>query len=287
MKRKHIYIGLLLISIFLIITLGVLYLFKEGIENRTGEHISLTETFKVVSTLNYDSEMEKKLKLNFKKHKEGNVSIYYSEDSIEIIPLTIETLNRADEIGNEVFGMYNKKPIDLIFMNIEDIESFSESGNAGYYSDFDKVIGIHIKDIDMVLQRVETPLYFFQKIILHEYTHYAFARKAQDIGLTMDKFPMWFIEGIADFVGNDDTHIGIDYKDPLPLQKLNSPFQWEEARLNKNASPYLQSYFTVNYLIKVNGNNVIKEIMEETQKSNEFYEALEKATKMSVVDTGK
>lgn len=257
--------------------------FQKDLDNRTGEKPSLIETFKAITTQNFDSRLEKELKKNNMEQKVNNVTIYYDEKFNDLIPLTIETLGWADDTLNEVIGGYDKSPIDLIIMDYEEMERFSTLIDvSGFYSNFDKIIGIqvYLEDIKNIIQKKETSLYFFQKSILHEYTHFATYKKIEEIGVSSRKFPQWFVEGIAEYVGNDKTIVEYDSFrfEWLPLQQISGDKQWQEARLNKDANPYLQSYFTVNYLLKLYGNNVLIELMEKTKNTNDFYEALKQVT---------
>ncbi|KKI88484.1 hypothetical protein WQ54_31215 [Bacillus sp. SA1-12] len=288
-KRLIISAFVILLIFFITISLVVLKYFQEELNNQTGEKLSIIETFKAVATFNFDSELEQELKEIKMKKKINNVTIFYDEEQNELIPLTIKTLEWADETVYEVIGNYDKKPVDLMFMNLEEIDRFSELVDvSGFYTDFDKIIGIHVyqEDIENIMQKKETPLYFFQKSIMHEYGHFATYRKIDEIGVSPSEFPQWFLEGIAEYIGNDKTIV--EYEsfqfEWLPLQQISGGNGWQESRFIEHADPYLQSYFTINYLLKVYGSNVLMELMEKTKMTNDFNKALEQVSGKKIVE---
>lgn len=266
---------------------GVIKAFQNKIIAMTGEDQTFFTTAKAVFTLNYDSELEKQLKAASMKRKYNHVSIYFQEENEKLVPLTIETLEWAEDKSSEVLGDYDKSSIDMIFMSKDDLEQLSNiDGAGGYYSNFDKVMGIYVQpeDMEAILQKLETPLYFFQKKVLHEYAHYATFRKIEEAGATSGAFPEWFIEGIAEYVANDKTEVPFESNqfEPLPLKSISWNDDWQEARQISTANPYMQSYFTINYMVQVYGENVVEELITKTKESQDFYKTLESLTRRTI-----
>lgn len=287
MSRPNVKLWVTVFSIILIIFLvsifGLIKAFQKELNARTGENATFFTTAKSVFTFNYDSELEKKLKAESMKHKYEHVSIYYQEENEKLIPLTVETLEWAEEISRDILGQYDQIPIDMIFMDRNSIDQLSNlEGVAGYYSNFAKVMGVYIhpEDTEGILEELETPLYSFQRRILHEYAHYATFRKRDEAELYGDSIPTWFIEGIAEYVANDETEMNFDinqYK-ILPLESISLGDDWGQARRIETADPYMQSYLTVNYLIEVYGKKIVVELIEKTNETDGFYKALEQIT---------
>jgi hypothetical protein len=255
------------------------------------ENVTFFTTAKSVFTLNYDSEVEVKLKAESMKHVYENISIYYQEENEKLIHLTVETLEWAEQISSEILNGYEQRPIDLIFMDQESLNHLSNSEDvAGYYSHFDKLMGIYVhpEDMEDILQSFETQLYFFQRKILHEYAHYATFRKIEEAEGSGDLFPEWLIEGIAEYVGNDQTEVNYDSNqfDFLPLESISLEDEWEKARRIDGANPYMQSYFTVNYLIQMYGKNIVVDLIEQTNETEGFYKAFEQITGMTTSEFG-
>lgn len=115
---------------------------------------------------------------------------------------------------------------------------------------------------------------------MHEYTHYATFKKIEEAETFGDTFPAWFIEGIAEYVGNDGTEVHYESNpyETLPLESISWDNEFLEARQIDHANPYMQSYFTVNYLIQVYGKDVVVELIEKTNDHVGFYTALEQIT---------
>lgn len=281
------------IYIFILLTICITFFifksFQKELKGRTGANLTFFETVKAVTTQNFDSSLEKDLKNSAMKKKVNNVTIHYNDQVEDLLPKTIQILTRADDKTMRLLGSYNMKPVDLIFLKSEDMKEFTGLKNvSGVYSDFDKLIGIHVfdEDIQKIVEEQKTESYFFQKSILHEYTHYATNRKLDEIGVNNTIFPHWFIEGIAEYVGSDKTTVKYEpfnFK-WLTLKELSSYNQWQDARLTEDVNPYLQSYFAINYLLEVYGENTIHDVMERTKETNDFYQALEQVTRKELVD---
>jgi hypothetical protein len=279
----------ILFIIFIVSMFSMLKMFQKELNARTGENSTLYTTLKTTMSLNYDSELELELKDKSMMKKYNHVEIYYQEENSELMPLVIETLKWADTKSYQVLGDYDKSSIDMIFMNRENLEQLSNiDGAAGYYSDFLKVMGLTVdpENVDSILKQMETPLYYFQKTILHEYAHYATFRKIGDAGAFGDAFPQWFIEGVAEYVGNDktDVHYESFQYETLSLENIGEGDDWKEARLNPDADPYMQSYFTVNYLIQEYGVNVVTDLIDKTKETDDFYIALEQVTGKTIME---
>ncbi|MCM3666141.1 collagenase [Mesobacillus subterraneus] len=279
----------ILLIIFIVAMFGMLKMFQKELNDRTGENSTLYETLRTAMHLNYDSELETELKRQSMMKKDDHVTIYYQEENKDLIPLVIETLKRANTKTYQLLGDYDQSSIDLIFMNRENLEQLSNiDGAAGFYSDFLKVMGLTIdpEKVDSILQELETPLYYFQKTILHEYAHYATFRKIGDSGAMGDAFPLWFIEGVAEYIGNDKTEVHYEsfHYETLSLKSISGEDKWKEARLNPDADPYLQSYFTVNYLMQDYGENVVTDLIDKTKETDDFYIALEQVTGKTILE---
>lgn len=293
MSRRNIRFWMLIFSFILIIFLassfGILKMFQKELNARTGENETFYTTAKAFFTLNYDSDLEKKLKAESMKHAYQHVSIFYQEENEKLIPMTVETLKWAEEVSSGLLGSYERKPTDLIFMDREHLQRLSDlDGVSGYYSNFDKVMGIHVhpENVESILQKLETPLYYFQRPILHEYAHYATFRKIEEAGAFADLFPLWFIEGIAEIVASDQTevHYDVNQYEILPLESITWGAGWKEARQIETADPYMQSYLSVNYLIQVYGKDILVELIQKTNDTEGFYKVLEKITGMTVAE---
>jgi hypothetical protein len=284
MSLRNIRVWMLIFSfiliIFLVSVFGILKVFQKELNERTGKNETLYTTAKAFFTLNYDSDLERKLKAESMKHEYQHVSIFYQEQNEKFIPLTVETLEWAEEVSSGILGSYEKRPTDLIFMDREHLQKLSDlDGVSGFYSNFDKVMGIHVHP-DNVESILETPLNNFQRPILHEYAHFATFRKIEEAGAFPDLFPQWFIEGIAEYVASDRTevHYDINQYKILPLESITWGDGWKEARQIETADPYMQSYLSVSYLIQVYGKDILVELIQKTNDTEGFYTVLEKIT---------
>jgi hypothetical protein len=290
--KKFIKIILIVISSIIILlgTLAFLILkeFQKEFSQKVGEEVKLVEMIKAVSTFNFDSNEENKLKQNLKTKRVKEISVYYDPKQKGILPLTKETLEQAEQLTKKYLGDYQNRPVDLIYTDSKRLQKISPLKDiSGYYSDFEKVmvVGLNVADIGQILKKNETSLYHFQKSILHEYTHYAMYRAFDEMGTktTINEFPVWFIEGIAEYIGEDEENL--DYHSFeikfIKLKKLNTEEEWQSARLpngEERVNPYLQGYFTVAYLINTYGPNIISTLLYETFNTQDFYQTLQSLT---------
>jgi hypothetical protein len=282
-RRFWLIIPAIIFGFYLSRWVGMAKSFQDEFNERTGENSSFFVIAKSFINQNFDSELEKEYKAEGKNKQYKHVSIYYLEEDKELIPLTIKTLKWAEEKSRELFGSYKDFPIDMIFMKKEDIVQISNIEDvSGYYSQFEKVLVVNADTeyVEGILQGDETPLYFFQKSILHEYAHYATFIKITEAETYGGLFPTWFLEGIAEYVANDKTEvdIGLIPYETQPLEEISWDDDFHEVRHAGISEPYLQSYYTVNYLIQEYGINVVNELMYKTKETEDFYIALEQLT---------
>ena len=255
-------------------------------ERELNQDLSFFHSIKSAITQNFDSEKEKQFKEERSRENYHHISIYYPDDFAELMPITKETLDWAINKNKELFGTVKEVPVDLIIVqNEEELEDLADLEEiSGYYSDLDKVVAITYADKELILERKETPLYFFQKSILHEYTHYIFARLADDSDESVPLYPSWFQEGISEYVGEDQTIVENSGFNSVPFVELDTPEQWHNVRLQDDTDVYTQSYFAIKYLIDTHGIGILKEIIDETNRTGNFEQGFMKATHMTVVD---
>lgn len=274
MKPKY-KIILLISSIFIFLVCvllfsGSFFLYKV-ISSAQGTEMSYFQTLSALATKNADGVVERKLKESSLLEEHRHVSIYYTENFSEFMPSTIETLDLAIAKNGEIFGRFDEVPVDLmVFDDKEQFMDFSGLTDVdGAYSDFDKVLAIHYSD-----ESDKSASHEFQKLLLHEYNHYAFNRKSQD----QAAYPMWFIEGVAEYAAVDPDDVYFPNFESIPFPDLNSPEQGQAAREVPTADAYLQSYYALEFLTSKFGQGVIKEIMESVNETRDFEESLKTVT---------
>jgi len=273
--------------IFLISLTGVVgVIIHKVMEKEMDQDLPFLQSLKMVLALDYDSEKEIKLKEERNLEQHHHISIYYPDDFTELVPLTKETLNWAIKKNQELFGEVKEVPLDFIIVkDYEELEGLSGIVDiSGFYSDFDKIMAITYHDKDSLLAQKETPLYFFQKTILHEYTHYILARMTNDSSKGFSLYPTWFREGVSEYVGNDQTNVDYSGFRLIPLVELDTQEQWQVARLQDEADVYNQSYFAINYLVDTFGTGIIKKILDETNSTENFEQGFLKATDLTVTN---
>lgn len=280
---------LILFVIFLLLAIGMSVFINKTLEKETSEDLPFFQSIKMALTQNFEGKTEKMLKEHKFKEKYNNITIYYPNDFSELIPITKETLAWAITKNEEVFGKIPEKPVDLlVFKDKEEMKQICDLVDvSGFYSDFDKVLGITYDNKELILERKETPLYFFQKSILHEYTHYSFQRMIVRSKGGSASYPLWFQEGIAEFIGNDKTIVEYSDFQVVPFGQLIGGDQWQEARFQDGTNVYQQSYFAIKYLIDKYGEGIVSKIIKSTNRTGDFEGSFMKTTGINIVDLDK
>ncbi|TWT01777.1 collagenase [Planomicrobium sp. CPCC 101079] len=270
-----------------IVLIGGSIFLSKFLEEKTQEELTYFQSIKMLVNTNFDSAAERHLKETNLQEDHHHVSIYYESDFSNLLPLTKETLDWAMERNEELFGELDEQDLDIIvFENEEDISQLSDLKNiSGFYSEFERLLGIIYYNKESVLDGDELALYRFQKNILHEYTHYAFERKidktkADDSTL----YPVWFHEGIAEYVGNDTFRVEHSYYQDVPLEELTTHDQWQKARFIDKANVYEQSYFAIKYLVDRYGEESLNELVESVGKTGDFEKSFKQLTGMTVLE---
>lgn len=215
-----------------------------------------------------------------------HLSIYYSESDKGLLPITKDTLDQAIQLNENLFGSNYDQPYDiLIFNNNSDIEDFCSLEYAiGCHSARTNTIGVLAENKQDIINNIEYEVGGYKKNFLHEYTHYVFTQKINEFGLTDHDIPLWFSEGLAEFIGYDNMDIPKIDAEFLPLQQLTTYKQWNGYRTDIRYDVYLQSYLAIKFLISKYGMDIINQILIETKLEGGFEEGFRGATGLNLTD---
>lgn len=274
-------LALVVFLVFILLLSGT-FLLHKFLEETLDTNFTYVESIQTFLSQNADGEIEKRIKESSMRENHHHITIYYEENFSSLLPITKETLDLAIAKNESLFGETNLVPVDLlIFEHLDELREFAElEAVDGFYSDFEKVLAFHNVNKELLLAEDNHAMYAFQKMLLHEYTHYAFARKAQDT----TAYPMWFIEGIAEYVGTDPKEVSFPYFEKISFDQLKSSEQWQGARTISLGDPYLQSYYAVEFLTMNYGEKVIKQIIDSTDKTKNFEESFTEITGLTLLE---
>ncbi|WP_455663048.1 hypothetical protein [Pradoshia sp.] len=277
-------IGRIIGSVLSLCLIALIYFtvnIHDMLESRHDIEIGYVEALRVVMSRNYDSKEELLLKNQLLQEKARHVHIYYSPEQQSLIPYTSEILDKAHTENRRLIGEYPAPPLDLIlFQDSEQFYDYSQIRNTnGYYSDFDKVIGI--LPIDMRTNSpANTQKELINYIIMHEYSHYALLQKIQTLGV-QEYIPEWFLEGYAEYISFQPAEAGA-HRNPLdhliPFENLEKSQQWKHLRTAGAVDIYRQSEEAIAYIINEYGKDFIIDILKQTRQSESFEEAIQQAT---------
>lgn len=259
------------------------------ISNEPSKHLTVEEKFNLymilfrenqTSQTNYNAIKEKKLVQSYL-----NVEIYYEPDERDLLPIIKQNLDTADSITTSLFGSVKDNEIDLILHpSTEELyKSTKLFDTMGYFDDPNDTLGVAISDLEEIVADRMPGTFYFQSTLMHEYTHYRLQAFIKEQGLFVYKVPLWFHEGVAEFVGMSDvTQRYYPFRE-TSFTKLVTHDDWEKYRL-KNYDVYLQSFYAIQYIVNQYGETMIKSIIEETAKANDFNEGFTQATGITIDD---
>jgi len=232
------------------------------------------------NSINYQRMKENKL-----THQYQNFTIYYKPHEKELLPIIERAIDKADYLTSGLLGAVKDNEIDFIIHASSD-ELYKETSlikTMGYFDDPNDIVGIAITDLDEITADRMPGSFYFQSTIMHEYTHYRLQAFIKEQGLFVYRIPLWFHEGVAEYIGMYDVkHRYYPFKD-TSFENLVTHKEWEKFRLD-NYDVYLQSYYAIRYIVDTYGETIIKEIIEETAKVNDFNKGFAKATGISIDD---
>lgn len=232
------------------------------------------------NSINYQRMKENKL-----THQYQNFTIYYKPHEKELLPIIERAIDKADYLTSGLLGPVKDNEIDFIIHASSD-ELYEETSlikTMGYFDDPNDIVGIAITDLDEITADRMPGSFYFQSTIMHEYTHYRLQAFIKEQGLFVYRIPLWFHEGVAEYIGMYDVkHRYYPFKD-TSFENLVTHKEWEKFRLD-NYDVYLQSYYAIRYIVDTYGEIIIKEIIEETAKVNDFNKGFTKATGISIDD---
>lgn len=207
-----------------------------------------------------------------------NNKIFYTEEQESIIELIKEYINEANKKNKNIFGNF-----DLSTLSIKldyDKNVFHKRSN-NY-----KVGGYYLVDANSMYLSVEDPYidvlkgydllydFDFKETFLHEYTHHIVYEFMKKNNIDESKVPIWFIEGVSEYVGN----LGNSLYEPqkiIEFEKLTDYNNWNESI--SEVDVYTQSNYAVSKIANQNGNIAIKNILLNIKNMN-FNEAFKKVT---------
>ncbi|HZH58846.1 MAG TPA: hypothetical protein VEY70_04560 [Metabacillus sp.] len=257
------------------------------IATELGENLTIEEKYqlymipfqeKIVTLADYKEMKENKLATTYR-----HVDIYYEPHEAELIPIIEDSIDKADELTTAIFGEVKDNQIDLILhSSTEELyEKTSLIETMGYFDDPNNIIGIAITDLSNILSDEMPQSFYFQSTILHEYTHYRLQAFIKQQGLYVYRIPLWFHEGVAEYIGMYNVaHRYYPFQE-IEFVNLDSHHDWEKYRLEKY-DVYLQSYYGIKYLVDQYGESMIKTIIIETAKENDFDKGFLKATGITI-----
>lgn len=233
-----------------------------------GENYSLEEKTRYLASEFLQVPSQK----NVSKEELNDITYYFSADKKHFVEKFNTFLLTEKETFDRVLG---KENLDHLMIEIhKDSKLFDENFLAP-------------KNVAGLYQPLNTSLHLipnegtWENLFLHEYTHYRIHQFSKKRNLPLERLPLWFQEGAAEFFGNEKIEgINLEAIQILDFHLLDSSSSFQETR-GGDYNPYEQSFLAVNSLVNNHGVEIIPELMM-SKTIDEFYFNLENVTGKSL-----
>lgn len=209
---------------------------------------------------------------NVSKEELNDITYYFSADKEQFVEKFHTYLLAEKDNFDRVFGQEDLNPLMI------EIHKDSKLFQANF---------LVPKDVGGYYQTLNTSLHIipnegtWENLFLHEYTHYRIHQFSQKHNLPLQRLPIWFQEGSAEFFGNEKIEgINLEAIQILDFHLLDSSSSFQETR-GGYYNPYEQSFLAVNSLVNNHGVEIIPELMM-SKTIDEFYLNLENVTGKSL-----
>ncbi|MFJ7826648.1 collagenase [Psychrobacillus sp. NPDC096623] len=273
MTKKIFFILVLLIAILFVIKVGV-DKYKENIPQLLSSFIDLEKV---------EEDRKEELLEGYNHINFEHLTIYYLESDKELLLATKNALDYGIKLNQQIIGSYNKPYDVVIFKNNNEIESFSGlEYSTGFNSPSMNMFGILPENREGIIKNVGPTVWLYNKNIMHEYTHYVFTQKLSELEMNDSDIPLWFSEGIAEYIGMNGMEVPNTLSKIVPLNELTTHEQWNTYRTDPLYDIYLQSNLAIQFIINEYGSDVINKILIQTQIQREFEVGFQNVTGLDV-----
>lgn len=233
---------------------------------------------KIVMASGETDEYKSKLKENQYK----NYKIVHNEDMETALPLIFYYLDKLENENNELLGYTPESELTIQIDYDKDVfNSRSNLGEwvSGVYNPVIKTLYIYGEDVyrDIIsdmpqIEELEDGSFYistisFSDILAHEYSHYATNDFIEKNNISKDAIPVWFQEGIADYISKVDKSNGEELRF-IPLTELTTEEEWSRANENILGEPYIQSMYAIYTIVNLKDKSAIKDIILACNKSD-------------------
>lgn len=252
MKRKKIYLFTILVLIFTFLINKNYYL-----NSKSAELISFIRMKFVTQGI--------------KSQVINDIAYYCSDNGVDNTNYIKMYISQGEVDESKYFGQTNKHPLNIVTLKEKSFSKILNVNPDVYISGFDGRT-IYLND--------ET---LSPSVIVHEYTHYKMNAFCYDNGINILKVPLWFKEGVAEYISSpfyDNKYKNSKLSIVEPFRNLNTLKNANKA-ISNGFDVYMQSYFAIKEIVKLKGQNSIKDILISS-KSKEFYNSLEQELGMNI-----
>ena len=279
----------LLVCTYLITTSIILFfawflnlvLYFETSENFTArDKINIIQGMTVLSK---DEQLEFTSDYSVLEH--NNIRFIYHPDTKKQVYKIIDSLNSIQNIESEVFGRNVKKnePLEVIVLRdskdyLRANPSFDETVGGSYHSDKKRIIVYQDRE------HFDDDKSFMVGTFTHEYSHYLFDLFLQEEGIADQDIPLWFEEGICDYIRFqivDTIQMPGNIDPTLALTELHTNQSWISA--SNSSDVYYLAQRAIEFIIQQQGEkDILSKILTQQKVTGSFEKSVEQITELNV-----
>ncbi|WP_426349896.1 tetratricopeptide repeat protein [Alloiococcus sp. CFN-8] len=222
---------------------------------------------------------------NFLEKRYDNISILYTEEGKMILPYVKEIIDFTEEDLRNILGDVRLNELVLQFDYSYDIfsqkfqgESYPSAVYSSYKSNsLESTINYPVSDYFYDILNSS----YFVNNLRHEYAHYYTDTLLKNNGGDITLLPYWFSEGIATYIASRENAFTSYGDEIIPFENMESFEEWDNTSSRQPA--YYQVLNTIQYLVYLKGEEVLKEIISEVPRLG-FNEAFKLSVGISVKD---
>ena len=259
---------------FNLISLVIILIFSYSVITYKGDMLTDFLEMGLLVEIQKDNYYEKMNEKNY-----NNIRIIYNNDIEPMLPLIEKYIEEISKKNNTLLEVNTSDKLTIQIDYDEEVflmrpMLFTDNYNAnigGYYNKKSNTIYLYtnnpINDVLMNFPQVSISEgninisdNSFKDNLFHEYTHYAIDRFIEDNNMDKNSLPLWFEEGICEYITTNDIYFDKDLE-YISLKKLETYEGFNNEISNLQANIYEQSKLAVLKIVNEKGEKVLKDMI--------------------------
>lgn len=273
----------LVTSALLLITWSVNYQLQEELGS-----LSFSEKIGLISgDYWFNDKKIESFTQDYPVRKVEHVTFTYHPNTEKQVEVMATTLGAITQLEREIYGRVIEKSEPLEVSVLRDADDYDQLNpnlkiaEAGFYNSMNKQAMVYH---DATAESGDD--LFVVETFVHEYSHYLFDLFLEEEGLDQRDVPVWFNEGIAEYIRNrvvSTFRVPYDFDQDLSYLDLHTQNSWNKAQ--SDADVYYQAQLGVEYIIGHKGDlSALSDILLDQKETDSFTRSFEQTTDLKLAD---